>query len=376
MGDLGDYESKRDFSKSPEPRGRGTRKRKRSAPRFVIQEHAARWLHYDFRLEVDGVLKSWAVPRGPSTDPSEKRLAVQVEDHPLDYADFEGHIGSGYGAGRVIVWDAGTWRSLTGTLAEAIERAGCTFRLQGEKLHGRWHLQRTRGGDKQAVAPDQAPRRGRRRAPQPRQHAARVGAQRAHRRRHRRLSHGDNAARTPSARPPIQPGLHGEPATLCAPWPIIMAGRRASRHGRPVCSSHNFDVAHEPRVSMTVDSKSYARIPSMPPPPERGVAPRHPVAGPKPAHRRLLIAGPVVAMVSVLVALLTTDAAGLPLRDPDHVAGRRLVLVLGLVALLIVLDVLVRARRRSRTLGRRARRSRASGASVGHSRGESPSAAP
>ena len=121
-GDLGDYESKRDFSKSPEPRGRGTRKRKRSAPRFVIQKHAARSLHYDFRLEVDGVLQSWAVPKGPSTDPREKRLAVEVEDHPLDYADFEGVIGAGYGAGRGDRLGRRHVRSLTeGPVAEALD---------------------------------------------------------------------------------------------------------------------------------------------------------------------------------------------------------------------------------------------------------------
>ena len=117
--------------------------------RFVIQQHAARSLHYDFRLEVDGVLKSWAVPRGFSTDPREKRLAVEVEDHSLDYADFEGVIGSGYGAGRVIVWDNGTWRSLTdGPAGTALERGHLSFWLEGEKLRGGWTLQRTRGGDK------------------------------------------------------------------------------------------------------------------------------------------------------------------------------------------------------------------------------------
>ena len=118
-------------------------------PRFVIQQHAATTLHYDFRLEADGVLKSWAVPRGPSTDPREKRLAVQVEDHQLDYGDFEGRLGEGYGAGRVIVWDKGTWRALTdGDVGEALERGHLSFWLEGEKLRGGWTLQRTGGGAK------------------------------------------------------------------------------------------------------------------------------------------------------------------------------------------------------------------------------------
>jgi DNA ligase D-like protein (predicted 3'-phosphoesterase) len=117
--------------------------------RFVIQQHAATTLHYDFRLEADGVLKSWAVPKGPSTDPREKRLAVQVEDHQLDYGDFEGPLGDGYGAGRVIVWDAGTWRPLTeGPVGEALERGHLSFWLEGEKLRGGWTLQRTGGGAK------------------------------------------------------------------------------------------------------------------------------------------------------------------------------------------------------------------------------------
>jgi DNA ligase D-like protein (predicted 3'-phosphoesterase) len=111
-------------------------------PRFVIQKHAASTLHYDLRLEAGGVLKSWAVPKGPSTDPREKRLAVEVQDHSLGHADFEGLIG----AGRVIVWDAGTYRSLTdGPVEDALENGHLSVWLEGEKLRGGWTLQRTGG---------------------------------------------------------------------------------------------------------------------------------------------------------------------------------------------------------------------------------------
>jgi DNA ligase D-like protein (predicted 3'-phosphoesterase) len=143
------YRGKR-TGKSGEPEGSRTGAPK-GAPRFVIQKHAARALHYDFRLEVDGTLRSWAVPKGPSTDPREKRLAVEVEDHPLDYADFEGSIGKGnYGAGTVIVWDRGTYESLddSKSMAEQIEAGHVKFRLAGEKLAGGWTLQRTHGGSK------------------------------------------------------------------------------------------------------------------------------------------------------------------------------------------------------------------------------------
>jgi DNA ligase D-like protein (predicted 3'-phosphoesterase) len=109
--------------------------------RFVIQKHAATTLHYDFRLEAGGVLKSWAVPKGPSTDPREKRLAVQVGDHSLAHADYESE--------RVSIWDAGTYRPLTaGSVEEAIENGHLSFWLEGERLHGGWTLQRTSGGRK------------------------------------------------------------------------------------------------------------------------------------------------------------------------------------------------------------------------------------
>ena len=119
-------------------------------PIFVVHKHAARTLHYDFRLEVDGVLKSWAVPKGPSTDPREKRLAVAVEDHALDYADFEGTIGeSNYGAGAVIVWDTGPYRNRTQRdgeevpIARALADGHAVVELEGRKLRGRYALTRT-----------------------------------------------------------------------------------------------------------------------------------------------------------------------------------------------------------------------------------------
>jgi DNA ligase D-like protein (predicted 3'-phosphoesterase) len=118
-------------------------------PRYVIQQHAARTLHYDFRLEVDGVLRSWAVPRGPSTDPGEKRLAVEVDDHSLAYADFEGTIGGGYGAGAVIVWDTGSYRVLGDVDAgEALDAGHLSFWLEGSKLRGGYTLHRTSAGAK------------------------------------------------------------------------------------------------------------------------------------------------------------------------------------------------------------------------------------
>jgi DNA ligase D-like protein (predicted 3'-phosphoesterase) len=151
MAPLEAYRRKRDFGRTPEPAGSGRGGR---GPIFVIQKHAARSLHYDLRLEVDGVLKSWAVPKGPSTDPREKRLAMPTEDHPLDYGDFEGVIPEGeYGAGVVIVWDTGPYRNLTERdgdgvpLAEALRRGHASIWLEGRKLRGGYALTRI-GGDR------------------------------------------------------------------------------------------------------------------------------------------------------------------------------------------------------------------------------------
>lgn len=142
MATLDSYRQKRNFKSTSEPRGRKARK---SGQSFVIQKHDATRLHYDFRLEMDGVLKSWAVTRGPSLAPTEKRLAVHVEDHPLAYGDFEGTIPKGeYGGGTVIVWDRGTWKPI-GDARKAYAKGHLEFTLDGEKLHGRWHLVRMQG---------------------------------------------------------------------------------------------------------------------------------------------------------------------------------------------------------------------------------------
>jgi len=139
MAKLAAYRAKRDFTKTSEPAGKAPRRRGAS---FVIQKHDASRLHYDFRLELDGVLKSWAVAKGPSLVKGEKRLAVHVEDHPLDYGDFEGTIPKGqYGGGTVLLWDRGTWEP-EGDAHEGYEKGRLTFRLDGEKLHGTWHLVR------------------------------------------------------------------------------------------------------------------------------------------------------------------------------------------------------------------------------------------
>ena len=144
------YNQKRNFNSTPEPTGGRT---KAEQLIFVVQKHHASNLHYDFRLEIDGVLKSWAVPKGPSVDPSVKRLAMMVEDHPYDYKDFEGVIGEGnYGAGTVIVWDKGIYEPLVDVrskkareklLLKQIKEGSIKFRLEGKKLHGEFALVRT-----------------------------------------------------------------------------------------------------------------------------------------------------------------------------------------------------------------------------------------
>jgi bifunctional non-homologous end joining protein LigD len=139
---LVEYRRKRHFQRTPEPAGR---KRPKAGHSFVVQKHAARHLHYDFRLELEGVLKSWAVPKGPSLDPLVKRLAMLVEDHPVEYGNFEGIIPQGeYDGGTVLLWDRGTWEPL-GDAHEDYRKGRLKFRLQGEKLRGGWMLVRTGG---------------------------------------------------------------------------------------------------------------------------------------------------------------------------------------------------------------------------------------
>lgn len=151
---LGQYKAKRDFSRTTEPRGSRVGRRSRRRFLFVIQKHAARRLHYDFRLELEGVLKSWALPKGIPTGKGEKRLAVQVEDHPVDYANFEGTIPAGnYGAGTVMLWDAGICETADDQPAEALRKGKLLFHLEGQKLKGHWALIRMRpreDGDEKA----------------------------------------------------------------------------------------------------------------------------------------------------------------------------------------------------------------------------------
>src|SRR5436190_5302408 len=145
------YKAKRNFKKTPEPSGSADVVRRAAAKTsdrfFCVQKHLASHLHYDFRLEWNGVLLSWAVPKGPSLDPSVKRLAMHVEDHPLEYAAFEGIIPAGeYGGGTVMVWDRGTWTPEVADVGAALRKGELKFALHGKKLRGSWVLVRTRGG--------------------------------------------------------------------------------------------------------------------------------------------------------------------------------------------------------------------------------------
>jgi len=157
---LAEYRRKRDFTKTAEPEGRPRSvARRKPALVFVIQKHAATRLHFDLRLELDGVMKSWAVPKGPSLDPSEKRLAMQVEDHPIEYNTFEGIIPKGeYGGGSVMLWDRGTYTYPEKTddsvkrLREGYQRGDFKFELHGKRLRGSWVLVRLRRGDPEKPA--------------------------------------------------------------------------------------------------------------------------------------------------------------------------------------------------------------------------------
>jgi bifunctional non-homologous end joining protein LigD len=144
---LEEYKKKRNFSKTPEPAGEAPKKRTARAPLFFcVQKHLASHLHYDLRLEWNGVLLSWAVPKGPSLNPKDKRLAMHVEDHPIEYGTFEGVIPEGYGAGIVMLWDKGTWEPESEDVDAALKKGDLKFTLDGFKLKGSWVLVKTSGG--------------------------------------------------------------------------------------------------------------------------------------------------------------------------------------------------------------------------------------
>lgn len=153
MSSKKDYQSKRDFSKTKEPKGGG--KSKHEKPIFVIQKHDATNLHYDFRLEIGGTLKSWSVPKGPSTDPKVKRMAIPTEDHPIEYADFEGTIPKGqYGGGTVMIWDTGEFENLKKgedgkeiSLEDSYEMGTVEVNLKGKKIYGGYALIEMKGGN-------------------------------------------------------------------------------------------------------------------------------------------------------------------------------------------------------------------------------------
>lgn len=154
---LDEYRQKRNFQKSPEPEGKPERAKKAAKKKstlfFCVQKHLASHLHYDLRLEWNGVLLSWAVPKGPSLDSRDKRLAMHVEDHPIEYGTFEGVIPEGYGAGIVMLWDTGTWAPEVEDVEAALKKGDLKFTLDGYKLKGSWVLVRTRGYGERGGAP-------------------------------------------------------------------------------------------------------------------------------------------------------------------------------------------------------------------------------
>ncbi len=149
---LKEYKKKRDFSKTKEPKENVKKKESKNKQIFVVQKHDASNLHYDFRLGISGVLKSWAIPKGPSLNPKDKRLAIEVEDHPLDYKDFEGVIEEGYGKGSVIVWDKGRYKNVKEdkmTIEQCYKKGQIEIELKGEKMKGKWVLINSKlGGNK------------------------------------------------------------------------------------------------------------------------------------------------------------------------------------------------------------------------------------
>jgi bifunctional non-homologous end joining protein LigD len=154
---LEEYRKKRRFDRTPEPAGKAPKRPRKNGLRFVVQKHRATRLHYDFRLEWKGVLLSWAVPKGPSLDPTVKRLAMAVEDHPIEYVDFEGIIPPGeYGGGTVMVWDEGTWEPESESVDAALRKGDLKFTLRGTKLGGSWVLVRTRGRGAAGGDPDRS----------------------------------------------------------------------------------------------------------------------------------------------------------------------------------------------------------------------------
>jgi bifunctional non-homologous end joining protein LigD len=143
---LSEYRKKREFATTPEPRGADDVQKRNGSLIYAVQKHMASQLHYDFRLEWSGVLLSWAVPKGPSLDPAVKRLAMQTEDHPIEYSDFEGVIPAGqYGAGTVMLWDKGSWQPDDADVDRSLQKGEIKFALRGTKLQGSWVLVRTRG---------------------------------------------------------------------------------------------------------------------------------------------------------------------------------------------------------------------------------------